>query len=978
MSRSRYDFYAGSNNINGINASAPEEWVDPDHPVFAVQKALVVKAVHELGHHANVIWEVANEPSEHNGKWAAWVAELAEAITAAEESLGLARHLVIPRDIPGHQSTPGHWNDKVTTVHAELVALWAASPNITSGAQPVLADNDCCDPPSALYARHRAWAALTAGAQSSFLNVSIRNAETLTAVPARAGMNAVGSVGQFVNNAALNVNLRGMSPADHLISSGWCLSRKGEEYIIYLIAGGVTSLRAGVMEPHQEFTSRWFNPRNCTTSEERPGHADSSGGAQFSAPDDFDWVLYLTTPNSSYFTVVTDVYGDAGQTVLTPAAACLGIEEGVCFPQNELSVVPGVNTTAACCAACQADKKCTAFTMNHDGKPNDAFTSLGPRCSLKACDPTNTSSPPCNRVKANCTSGRGYPPAPPGPPSLNGHIITLDEKGVIESWLPADTALSDLMERSYSWLINTPAPLWIQPSGLPTYMLYSKFPPSHNPSNPGSLFAVWAEFASLYYPYTGNRSVIEHSEWMLKYMLRNGTTPAASSWKWGSVPYASAEPGDVKYSGFADNGTGTGDGFQVIESDKVGGVGWAYLTIWKVTQSPELLAGAIACADALAANVEPGNATASPWPFRVHAQTGEVQEPYTANVIWCTRLFDALLALPPSHALAPAKTAAYRRAREMAWHWQQDFPMNNGNWCGYHEDIYTRDAWHNGTVGDLPCNYNSMTPLLLARHLLQQPSVDDATMANARTLLTFVETHLIFWSVGDQGPPASKQPAVAWGARCVSEQKVDRDRMGRHTTRYASVLALYANVLLQRSPGNATALAESQRLVSLAWASWNWAGYCMNDVGIISVTPSNGEHDAWFSQTTGFLLNTMEAVAAWPAFAPPNETHFLGSDSVVTSIKYVAGGNHATCGQELVRWSVFSGPTRDWIRVAQPILIGSFCELSVEVDGQQLPRREDCKEASGCSEWWDLQNSTGILAVWHAGNGEVVVAVAAC
>ena len=64
--------------------------------------------------------------------------------------------------------------------------------------------------------------------------------------------------------------------------------------------------------------------------------------------------------------------------------------------------------------------------------------------------------------------------------------------------------------------------------------------------------------------------------------------------------------------------------------------------------------------------------------------------------------------------------------------------------------------------------------------------------------------------------------------------------------------------------------------------------------------------------------------------------------------------------------------------MAQPILIGSFCELSVEGDGQQLPRREDCKEAGGCSEWWDLQNSTGILAVWHAGNGEVVVAVAAC
>ena len=103
------------------------------------------------------------------------------------------------------------------------------------------------------------------------------------------------------------------------------------------------------------------------------------------------------------------------------------------------------------------------------------------------------------------------------------------------------------------------------------------FPPGHNPSNPASLFAVWAEFASLYYPWTGNRAVIDHVEWMLLYMIANGTTPDDVSWAWPRVPFASSEPNATVYGGFADNGSGSGDGLGVLETDKVGGLGWAYL-----------------------------------------------------------------------------------------------------------------------------------------------------------------------------------------------------------------------------------------------------------------------------------------------------------------------------------------------------------------------------------------------------------------
>ena len=41
----KYDFYFGGRNVNGVNASTPEQWVDPSQPVFAHQKALVAKVL---------------------------------------------------------------------------------------------------------------------------------------------------------------------------------------------------------------------------------------------------------------------------------------------------------------------------------------------------------------------------------------------------------------------------------------------------------------------------------------------------------------------------------------------------------------------------------------------------------------------------------------------------------------------------------------------------------------------------------------------------------------------------------------------------------------------------------------------------------------------------------------------------------------------------------------------------------------------
>ena len=47
-----------------------------------------------------------------------------------------------------------------------------------------------------------------------------------------------------------------------------------------------------------------------------------------------------------------------------------------------------------------------------------------------------------------------------------------------------------------------------------------------------------------------------------------------------------------------------------------------------------------------------------------------------------------------------------------------------------------------------------------------------------------------------------------YGARCISEQRDDQDRMSCHTTSYASVLAQYSEALTRKKL-NATAAADA-------------------------------------------------------------------------------------------------------------------------------------------------------------------------
>jgi hypothetical protein len=254
--------------------------------------------VDRLGDLPNIVWEISNEPRPYYDGHDApvptktpndWAIKLGEYLKKHEKASRGYNHLCMGVDLPDHQHTAGQRPDWFVTpkvekdghtpagAHRDLVGQVKAM----EAAQPLVCDNDAggsyLEPDGQ---RQKAWAVLTAGAYMDFFNFGLFDLATLQSDEVAQGMRYVGHVARFIRQ--FNVSLRGMEPSDGLVSSGWCLARPGEHYIIYLIAGGQTKVSG--LPDHYE--ARWFNPRTGTAQA-------AQGGPAFEAPDAQDWVLHI-------------------------------------------------------------------------------------------------------------------------------------------------------------------------------------------------------------------------------------------------------------------------------------------------------------------------------------------------------------------------------------------------------------------------------------------------------------------------------------------------------------------------------------------------------------------------------------------------------------------------------------------------------------------------------------------------------------
>lgn len=368
--------------------------------------------------------------------------------------------------------------------------------------------------------------------------------------------------------------------------------------------------------------------------------------------------------------------------------------------------------------------------------------------------------------------------------------------------------------------------------------------------------------------YSGDESMIDIARTALDHQLKHGTTPA--NWDWALVPFASSEAGEIVYDGASkfdtartEENIGRGDGSFVLEVDKIGEMGIAYLKFYEITEEPKYLQAAIQCADALAKHVRKGIhgkggiewkklVLTSPWPFRVRGENGQVLEDYTAHVVENLRLIEELIRISDRIQLAPEKLSAYKNTAGIVWYWlySAEGPIKTSIWKGYFEDI---------RIDQINLNRVNNSPMEFARYLIKHPKNDQN--------ITTTVPGLIWWVKNTFGEP---------GMNAINEQTGCYLPMGSHTSRYASICALWYEY-----SGDPWFKEEAYR-------HFNHATYMAEPDGVVQ-TGHNWGAEIWFSDGyTDYIRHFMEGLAAIPEWVPVGN-HLLKSTSTIQKIKYEPG-----------------------------------------------------------------------------------------
>jgi hypothetical protein len=498
-------------------------------------------------------------------------------------------------------------------------------------------------------------------------------------------------------------------------------------------------------------------------------------------------------------------------------------------------------------------------------------------------------------------------------PEIAGRPVQLDSGGKLLPWpMPDNIGYSYSSHVLTQWQI-----LWDQYNRQRLHYYYccfdfdrttfEMFPDEHWANSTGYLRAMMEGFIEHLYAYTGDPRMLTFLQDFVDYELENGLTPAG--YVWPQVPYASANPGAKRYTGWSSLGE------DYIEPHVVGEDGYAYLRLYEMTGNTKYLRAAIRCADALMKNFKPGDEKNSPWPVRCYARDGKAEGgpmgPYSANVIEPIMLFDELI------RLRQGDISEYQRVREGAWDWFKKYPLATNTWVGYFED----------TVPSMG-NMNQVIPLEFARYVLLHPDKDPQWKEHAKELIGWVKT-------------TPKWPKyIVHGATVTTEQgnginfccNLPNQCCDSHTSRLAAVEALYF------------AKTNDETYKEAAFRSYNWVTY-FQGLSAKAVTPFGPQW--WFTdEFADGPRRMMDAFYAVPEWAPADETHLLGSSSIVTDIRYL---------KDSVAYSTFDEEATDVLRL-------DFVPASVMANGKALVARKDL-DAPG----FFFDPSTHVLRVRHEG-----------
>jgi hypothetical protein len=504
-------------------------------------------------------------------------------------------------------------------------------------------------------------------------------------------------------------------------------------------------------------------------------------------------------------------------------------------------------------------------------------------------------------------------------PEIAGRPVQLDSRGKLLPW-PFPDSIADSYSSDFlaQWTVLLDQ---FQRQRLPYFYCcfaidpttYEVIPDRNWVNSTAYLRAMLEGFVEHLYPYTADRRTLTYLENFVDYEMKNGMTP--DGYVWAGVPYPSANPGAARYSGWSSHGE------DYVEPHVIGEDGYAYVRLYEMTGKTKYLRAAIHFADELVKNYKPGDELHSPWPVRCFARDGRVEGkgmgPYSANVLGPISLFDELI------RLQQGRVSSYVRVRRAAWQWLESYPLKNNVWVGYFEDVPPSMS-----------NMNNVIPLELARYLMLHPEIDAGWQQHAKQLIEWVKTTPKWPKYRVHGATVTTEQGDGVNFCCNKANQC----CDSHTARLAAVEALYF-----ARTGDETYKEEAMR-------SFNWVTYFQ---GLPGEAHAPFSDQWWFTdEFTDGPRRLMDAFWAVPEWAPANESHLLGSTSVVTNISYGSGR---------ISYSIFDRESIDVLRLDFDVT-----KVSEGDGGSPLTRRSDLSE-----EGFVFDAATRVLRIRHRRSGTV-------
>jgi hypothetical protein len=538
---------------------------------------------------------------------------------------------------------------------------------------------------------------------------------------------------------------------------------------------------------------------------------------------------------------------------------------------------------------------------------------------------------------------------------LPWHKAVLDSQGRILAWYHPEKNLGydEFMHLDWDFLEHK-VPI-DHHTGVKVYLTHSIYDPDtlqgiNWQHVPATTFAHQTDAMLRWYPYSGDEESIRVIREMLDYHLAHGMTPA--NWKWAGVPFTTNCQDDKDYGHCIEDMPKQFYGG--LETDKIGELGLSYVQVYEMTGEQKYLDQGLKCAEQLAKYIRPGDAWHTPWPYRIDAQTGDVLdgEEYGGMIVGPVRLFDELI------KLGVGDTASFKKARDMAWKWVQDNPLNLNSaawdkWSGYYEDV-PKDT----------INVNDMTSIMTAYYILSHddPSTVDPTwlvhvghlIDRSRALLgrgPFFGA----WAIDEQMRP----DGGILNASSVDTEFIPHGNalMGTDNRGCCSRSGLVCrtsqwgalNAMLYDKTGDGAAYEN-------AFRSLNYATYFAGSDGRISCCGPGIAGDYWFEDGYSDAGRSfMWAMAAVPDFAPVGQDHLLGSSSIIQKVKYAP---------RRVEYRTFDKSGTETLRL-------SFLPAKVTAASSALSKRDDLK-----GEGYTVQPLGGgdyEVKVNHANSNDVAI-----